>query len=439
MYDIIYIGGGLNYAGAIIAAKKGLKVALIERDMNLLGGVCLHKGCIPSKMFLNYSHRVLKSQDEVFDKLLSLNMKTLVQKKDKLIHSAAKSVHSQCKDIDLIEGEGIIKEPYKVSVNENIYEARHIIIGTGSYAYFPEGISYDGKRVISSDEVLNLEKLPKEICVYGAGSIGLEMASFFASCGVSVRLYYRSENIQKNSHPLIQKALKKELEDIGIQFFEKHKITRAKADSSRVQILFENEEKTDTELLLVASGRRANLSVVDTQEINIKKGGIDINEYFQSSLKDHYAIGDCNAKLQLAHAARAQVINVTLGILKQKVKMLNLDNVVRFIHTLPLSYACVGQTKDILDKRNISYKESIVRLNHFTISSFHHAKNGLMIVYADEEGFILGSEVLAPDAQELISPVAMALAGEMDVDLASETIMAHPTFSEALERSFFHL
>ncbi|PHS58330.1 MAG: pyruvate dehydrogenase [Sulfurimonas sp.] len=438
MYDIIYIGGGLNYAGAVIAAKNGLKVALIEKDMDLLGGVCLHKGCIPSKMFLHYSNSVLKAQGEMFYGDLSLNIKVLVEKKNKLIQSARSSVHAQCKGIDLIEGEGIIKEAHKVSVKDKVYEAKHVVIGTGSSPHIPDGINYDGKKIITSDEALNLDGLPQNISIYGAGAIALEMASFFASCGVEVNLFYRSEMIQNKAHPFIQKSLQADLEKIGIKFFPSHKIVQAISDARGVKILFENKVEVKSELLLIAAGRRANLSVIATKDIQTDDG-IICNEYFETSLKNHYAIGDCNAKLQLAHAARAQVLNVTMSILGHNTHVLNLNHVVKFIHTLPLSYASVGLTKDTLDKTDTIYKQSIVKLNNFTISAFHMASNGMMIVYADDDNFIIGAEILAPDAQELISSVAVALAGEMDVGLTSMTIMAHPTFSEALERTYFHL
>jgi dihydrolipoamide dehydrogenase len=128
MYDIIYIGGGLNYAGAIMAAKKGLKVALVEKDLKQLGGVCLHKGCIPSKMLLHYAKIAHQSQNDIFEGSLKLNMKTLVAKKDKLISSATKAVRAQCRDIELIEGEGIIKKAHKVSVNDKVYEANILLL-----------------------------------------------------------------------------------------------------------------------------------------------------------------------------------------------------------------------------------------------------------------------------------------------------------------------
>ena len=130
---------------------------------------------------------------------------------------------------------------------------------------------------------------------------------------------------------------------------------------------------------------------------------------------------------------------MTMQILGKKPEKLNLDHVVKFIHTLPMSYATVGENRYSLENNKRSFNESVIKLNHFTGSAFHHSGGGSMIVYADEEGVILGAEILAPDAEELIAPVAMALAGGMKASEASKTIMAHPSFSEALERAYFRL
>ena len=178
--------------------------------------------------------------------------------------------------------------------------------------------------------------------------------------------------------------------------------------------------------------------MIQTNAVQVGKG-IETDERFETTLPNHYAVGDCNGKLQLAHAARAEALYVTQKILGNHPARIDLDHVVRFIHTLPMSYATVGQNRAMLEQKEIDFKESVVPLNHFTASVFHEASEGMMIVCADSEGFILGAEILAPDAEELIAPVAMALAGEMDKTLARRTMMAHPTFSEALERAYFRL
>lgn len=438
MYDIIYIGGGLNYAGAIVAAKHGLKVALIETSLDQLGGVCLHKGCIPSKMFLHHANTIRQSKESVFTGDIMLDMQVLTAKKNKLIKSATKAVTAQCAELELIEGKGHLIAPHKVEVEGKVYEAEYIVIGTGSSPFIPEGITYDGKAIITSNEVLELQKLPKEIAIYGDGAIGLEMASFFASSGVKVTLLSRGEILLGKSHPLIQSAMVKEVERLGINHLKNHAVIDAVHTDKGVHVTFVDGTSSYYEQMLVATGRHPNTDVIATDEITVNRG-IETDEWFETSLAKHYAVGDCNGKLQLAHAARAEALNVTMQILGKKPKQLNLDHVVHFIHTLPMSYATVGENKYSLEKNNRVFKESVVKLNHFTGSAFHHSGNGSMIVYADEEGLILGAEILAPDAEELIAPVAMALAGEMTAAGAQKTIMAHPTFSEALERAYFRL
>ncbi|WP_151900986.1 dihydrolipoyl dehydrogenase family protein [Sulfurimonas hydrogeniphila] len=430
MYDIIFIGGGLNYAGAIVAAKNGKKVALVEKDMRQLGGVCLHKGCIPSKMFLHYANVVYASKSDILEGQTALSMQKLFHRKTDLINNAWQAIKKQCAHVDLIEGEARLKEPHKVEVNGKILEAEHIVMGTGSSAFIPEGIEYNAKDIIVSDEVLMMQKLPEKIAIYGVGAIGLEMAGFFATAGTQVTLVNRDDQILKHSNPLIQKEVKNQLEKIGVKILEMHKIQTAKSTKKGVHITFEDKSSIYMPVLLVAAGRRPNVDFLTCKEIQVEKG-IVTDRFFETTLKNHYAIGDCNAKLQLAHAARAEVLNVVERILGNNPRPLNLDHVVKFIHTLPMSYAVVGKTDGL--------KSSIVPLSHFPYSVYNHAAKGVMITYADQEGFILGAEILAPNAEELVAIAGMSLAGEMDAAQAKRTIFGHPTFSEALERTFFKL
>ncbi len=172
-YDIIYIGGGLNYAGAVIAAKNGKKVALIETKLNQLGGTCLHKGCIPSKMFLHYANVVYESKNEILTGTLSLDMASLFTKKESLLENVNKTILKQCSHVELIEGKGKLTAPNSVEVDGKTITGEHIVIGTGSHHFIPGGIEYDKESIITSDEVLNLTKLPKKIAIYGVGAIGL--------------------------------------------------------------------------------------------------------------------------------------------------------------------------------------------------------------------------------------------------------------------------
>ena len=436
MYDIIYIGGGLNYAGAVVAAKNGKKVALIEKDMSQLGGVCLHKGCIPSKMFLHYANIVSESDNPILEGKISLNMQELVSKKEKLLKNVTQVILKQCANVDLIEADAKLIAPYRVEADGKVLEAKNIVIATGSSAFIPDGIEYNKKDIITSDEVLKLQELPKKVAIYGAGAIALEMASFFASAKVEVTLIYRKEQILAKAHPLIAQHIQKELEKLGVSFLLEHSIKSAKDTKKGVHIVFEDGKNIYTPMLLVATGRKANIDVIECKDIEVDRS-IKTDAFFETSLKDHYAVGDCNGKLQLAHAARAEVLNVTQRILGKTPKKLNLNSVVKFINTLPMSYAYVGEIKSML--KDDEYKETVVPLSQFTYSAYNRAIDGLVVIYSDKQGFILGGEILAPNAQELIGIVAIAVAGEMDAKEAQKAILAHPTFSEAIDRAFYRL
>jgi len=439
-YDILFLGGGLNYAGAIIAAKGGLKTALVEKNMEHLGGTCLHNGCIPSKMYLQAAETIRASKNSHFEGSITLNMEKLDEEKEQLLSMATKGISKQCSNVDLINGEGFLVKPHTVKIGDHTVTAEHIVIGTGALPFIPEGIVYDAEGVISSDDVLNMRALPSKIAIYGDGAIGLEMACFFASAGVETELIWRHSELLRNAHPMISANMKAQLEALGIVLRGECSISSAKRTPERgVHIVFEDKSEHYVETLLVATGRHAVADAVQTEEIEIGHKGIKTDVHFETTLAQHYAVGDCNGKIQLAHAARAEVLYVVRKILGKAPETINLDHIVKFIHTLPSSYAQVGKIRSTLEKEGKKYRESMVPLSGLPFARTHDASLGLMVVYADENDFIVGGELLVPNAEEHISVIAMAIAGEMDVSLAKRTILAHPTFSESLEKSFLRL
>ncbi|WP_201353465.1 dihydrolipoyl dehydrogenase family protein [Hydrogenimonas urashimensis] len=438
-YDILFLGGGLNYAGAVVASKRGLKTALVEKNPSHLGGTCLHNGCIPSKMYLGAAETVRASKNPHFEGSISLKMERLDDEKEKLLLSATQAIMRQCEKVDIMEGEGFLTAPHTVRVKERKITARHVVIGTGSSPFIPDGIEYDGKGVVTSDEILNIRTLPEKIAIYGDGAIGLETASFFASSGVPTELIWRHDTLLRKAHPAISKNLFRQMQELGVTLLRNRSIKSAKTTGRGVHILYEDGSDHYVPMLLVATGRRANVSAVECDEIQTDSRGIVTDDHFETTLPNHYAIGDCNGKLQLAHAARAEVLYVVAKIVGDEPETLNLENVVKFIHTLPCGYASVGKSKSDLEKSGVCYKESTVFLRGLPFPHTHDGDLGVMALYADDEGFILGGEIFSPDAEELIAVVSMALAGEMDARLARRTVLAHPTFSESLERAFRRL
>jgi len=424
MYDVICIGAGLNYSAAVVLAKAGMKVALIEKSLNHIGGTCLNEGCIPSKNLLHRTKALFETNEEVFEGEKKINLSKLQEKIEDSISKSRSSITAQIKaaGVELIEGEAKVIDENRVKVNNKILEAKYIIIGTGSYPFIPDGIEYNGKNIITSNEAIKMKKFPKEIVIYGSGAIGLEFASFFAINGVKTTLIFRHENLSRKFPPEIDKKIQNLLEKNGVKLMKNTSITSAKGDK-KVNIET-NNGTIETEMLLVATGRRPKVDVIETDKIKISKG-IEVNEYFQTSVPHIFAIGDCNGKLQLAHAARAETLNVANFILGKK-ELLNLDNIPKFIYTIPLSYANVGIRTE--NKATFPIKYLGIR------AAIPYADEGEIILYTDEDKFIVGADIFSPYAEEIIGIITTAIESEIDIKTFKKVTFPHPTFSEAIDR-----
>ncbi len=426
MYDAVFVGGGLNYAGAIVLAKRGKKVALVEKDMRELGGVCLHHGCIPSKNLLHRAKTLQEIKEDTFSRHKDvLKFDRLQDKIQKHLKKSTNSIIFQCKSagVDLVEGEGFVNDK-GVALRNDILASKYIIIGTGSDTFVPKNINIDYKNIITSKEALKLKKLPNEIMIYGSGAIGLEFATFFSINGVKTTLVYRHNKISKKIHPRIVDKIEQQLSDNGVIMMPNTVITEARSIADEAEISFNNGKKIKIEKLLIATGRVPNTGVVQNNQIKVDKQ-IVTDEYFETSVKNIFAIGDCNGKIQLAHAARAEVLNVVNNILGKK-ELLNLSNIPKFIYTLPLSYAGIGIK---------GAKETSFVLSYLGISSAICGSDiGEVILYTDYENFVCGAEIFTPNAEELIGILSTALSAQLDVKTFKKTVFPHPTFSESIDR-----
>ena len=424
MYDVICIGGGLNYSAAIVLAKSGMKTALIEKDLNHLGGVCLNEGCIPSKNLLHRTKALLETDEEIFEGNKKINLSKLQEKISTSISASRKGIKSQilASGIELIEGEAFVIDENQVKINDKVLEAKYIIIGSGANPFIPQGIEYNSKNIITSHEAIKLKKFPKEITIYGSGAIGLEFASFFAINGVKTTLIFRHENLSRKFPPEIDKKIQNSLTKNGVILKNNTSIISANADKK--VIIETNNGKIETEMLLVATGRKPNTDVIKTDKIKVSKG-IDTNEHFQTSVENVFAVGDCNGKLQLAHAARAEALNVADFILGKK-EVLNLDNIPKFIYTMPLSYANIGITST--NKATFPIKNLGIR------AAVPYAEEGEITIYVDDEGFIIGADIFSPYAEEIVGIIATAIESEIDIKTFEKVTFPHPTFSEAIDR-----
>ncbi len=439
-YEIIFIGGGLNYAGAVIAQKAGLRCLLIEKRLEHLGGVCLHEGCIPSKHLLYHSALILNTRRPVFQGgPLRLDIEKIQDEKKEILRKTTSVIRMQLEKagVALVEGMGMVTAPHTVECGSGRFTGEQVVLGTGSSPYIPPAIAYDGEKIITSNEALQLRRLPKNIAIIGGGPVALEFASFFAANGAPPHVFIRRERILPNSHPAIRENLMEILSDFGVTFHPSVKILSAAPTDLGVKV---NTSKGTFgfDLLLVATGRRPNTKAVACPELSVGKA-VATNDHFETTLSRHFAVGDCNGKLKLAHAARAQVLYVVRKILGRPCHAPRLENIPRFIETLPLPYAKVGHSKPELEKAGTTFRESVFRLSGITISKTFRALKGVVILYADKKGRLLGAEILCPHASDIIGTIAGCLEAQLAAGDLKNVVFPHPTISEALGRCVMHL
>ncbi len=402
-YDVVILGGGLAYTGAELLRNKGLKVAIVEKDPSHLGGVCLHEGCIPTKLYLFEAKKLydLKASPLISLDRYSLNLKELKEKKKKLTKSLRDQIEKLLKGVDFLYGYGELIEPHIVQVENKKIKGRYIIINTGkSYPKSPNG-----------NHLLELEEIPQRLRIGGDDPLALEFACIFALLGSSVELYFDDTSLNF-LHPSIKGRLLKMLKDLHIDI-------KPLSEAPKEDVYWINKRVPNVESI------RLDLAKDSLNHIIVDKN-------YETSLKGHYAVGDVNGIVELAHASRLQSLYVAKSITKEEGFFTPTYKIPYVLYTQPLSYAKVGYTKKELEEKGIEYTEKSVSLRAFAVGGMYHTEEGMAFLYFDKKGFLLGSELFTRDAGEIISTITVSLFSELNMDFLSKTCLPHPTISETL-------
>ena len=453
-FDLIIIGAGPGgYVCAIRAAQLGLKTACVEYRKTL-GGTCLNVGCIPSKSLLHASEMYHKTQKE-FDKLgievsdIKLNLSKMMNNKNKSVSILTKGVEFLFKKnkVNHLKGKGAIIDSNTVEVtddsgNKNQFNAKNIVIATGSMPLSLKEIEIDEKNIVSSTGALSFEKVPKDLVVIGGGYIGLELASVWQRLGSQVTVIEFLDHIIPGMDLDVSSEFLKILQKQGINFRLDCKVTGIDVLKNKKVVSFINNknprtEKIECDAVLVAVGRKANidkgLSKVEIKLNNQKK--VEVNNKFQTSVKNIYAIGDVIDKgPMLAHKAEDEGIAVA-EIIAGQAGHINYDVIPAVIYTSP-EVAMVGKTEEQLNKENIKYK----------IGKFPFLANSRAKVNSENEGFVkiiaeektdkvLGVSIIGSLAGTMIAELALAMEFGASAEDIARTCHAHPTHSEAVKEA----
>lgn len=429
--DLIIIGSGPGgYQAARYAAQQGLKVVIVENSH--AGGTCLNCGCIPTKTFAHEAE-LLRNPLLTDEDRLRWNFNTLLERKQTIVEQLRKGVETilQHPNITFVKGFGRLSGIHSVTVGDEEFTAKNIIIATGSHAKLPPVDGINDPSVMTSTELLSCSSIPKQLCIIGAGVIGMEFASAFNAFGCKVTVVEYMKECLPTIDGDIAKRLRKSLEKQGVTFI-------MQAGVSSIQngtVTYEKKGKQATvvaDSVLVATGRAANTDNMGLEGVGVEvnRQGIVVDDNMQTNIPGIYAIGDVNGKMMLAHAATFQgyrAVNHILG----KDDLINFDIMPAAIFTYPEA-ASVGISEENAKQAGLDYScgKGFYRANGKALSMGE--TEGLLKLIADKDGKIIGCHVFGVHAADLVQEVTSLMNKNATVEDLKNIIHIHPTVGEIL-------
>lgn len=443
-YDVLILGAGPGgYVAAIRASQLGLKAAIIEKDTP--GGVCLNWGCIPSKALIHQAEIVhyaedLEAMGAVVD-LEKIDYAKVHKKSRDAASKLSKGVRALLKksEIDYVSGNGVFSGPHEITVDEKkTVTGGHILIATGSRAKEIPGFEFDGKKVLSSRELLNLKELPGKLLILGAGAIGMEFAYVMNAFGVDVTVVEMLDQLlpleDHEAVDVVSKAFKR----YGIKTMTGTKATALDKKGKGVKLTVQasdSEETLSADMLLVAVGRAPNTADIGLDQIGVKmdRGFVQVGDYYRTSVQGVYAIGDVTDSPLLAHVASKEgEIAVEHIAGKDPEPRIDPELIPSAVYCEP-QVGSFGMTEKRARENGIQFETAVFPYRGAGKSVAVEKSEGIVkILYRKETSEILGAHVVGADATEVIHELLLAKKAELlPADIAT-MIHAHPTLSEAV-------
>jgi dihydrolipoamide dehydrogenase len=449
--DVVIIGSGPGgYVAAIRAGQLGLKTILVEKDKKL-GGTCLHRGCIPTKSLLwtaeLYSH-VLEAADFGIDlKDPVVNWAQAQKHKQKVVDKGAAGIDYLMKKnkVTVLKGTGKIVGKGKVEValeagGTQTIETKNILVATGSVPKSLPNVPVDHKRVLNSDSILQIEKVPKSLIVLGAGAVGCEFASIFAHLGAQVTLVEYMPHLLPIEDEDLSKELEKQFKRRKIAFELSSKVEKVEHSGSGVKVTMTTpagSKVLEAEILLSAVGRSPVTEGIGLEKTAIKpdRGFIKTDNLMRTPEPNVYAIGDVVPTPMLAHVASAEGILAVEHMAGKDVQPINYDRVPSATYCYP-EVASVGLSEKKAKERGYDVKVGVFPFSAVTKASISNEGIGLVKVVSEKKyDEVLGVHLIGPHATELLAEACVALRLESTTEEIARTMHAHPTLSEIMHEA----
>ncbi|MFH1888868.1 MAG: dihydrolipoyl dehydrogenase [Candidatus Omnitrophota bacterium] len=424
-YDLAVIGAGwAGFNAALKAKAHGLKVVIIEKDQ--IGGTCLNRGCIPTKTLLQSvkAYSLAKKSGtfgiEVRDP--QINFSAVQSRKENVMQQLRQGMKLVLGDMDLLKGDARILDSNTIRVGEKEICTMFILVASGSKPLELKDIKLDGKKIISSNEILNLKELPSSLLIIGGGVIGCEFASLFSAFGCQVTIVELTPQLL----PGLDKEVARKIETIF-----KKKGVKVSTDTDAKAFNF-----NDYDLVLLCVGRAPATEGLGLDEVGVRSvnGMISVDDTLKTDIPNIYAAGDCASKTMLAHFAAYQGCIAAENIAEPLRTPRRSDSscIPSCIFTDP-EIGAVGITEEEAKRGNID-----VGVNKFDFLGSGMARildetNGFIKIISNKSsGDILGASIIGPRATELIGILSVAVQSRLKVSQMRDTILAHPTLSEGI-------
>lgn len=410
-FDLGIIGGGpAGYTAAFQARAEGLSVILCEKDK--VGGVCLNRGCIPTKTILHsaelYNEMKSASDIGISAENLSFDYSKIVERKDKVIEKLRKSLELSLKNagVVVINAEATIRPAHSSNEQENIiangeiFECKRIIVATGSKPRDFDGLRFDHKFILSSDDILNMKTLPKSIVIIGSGAIGTEWARILSAFDVDVTIVEMAEHLLPLADIEVSKRVERIFKAKKIKFYTSNGVDKIENNS----VILKTGEILTPELVLLATGRTP-----------------------QPIENCNTCIGDACGKIQLAHFAVKQAI--------EEVAKIEFDEtlVPAIVYGNP-EIAWVGKREQDLETG--SYHKSNILISALGKSHCDNCTEGFIKILS-QEGKIVGAHIVSKEAAALIQEITIAMQNDIGIEDLKKVCFAHPTYSEGIFECLF--
>jgi len=450
--ELLVVGGGPGgYVAAIRAAQLGVDTTLVERDA--YGGTCLNHGCIPSKALISGADVAHSAGDAEHMGIYAdpaVDMAGMVEWKDGVVTRLTRGVESLAKSagVELIEGEATFTGEHEARIahggegqgSESV-EFEHVVVATGSRPMTVPDFSFDGESILSSKDALALESVPERLLVVGAGYIGMELSTVFQKLGAEVTVVEMLDEALPGYEDDIAQLVRERAEELGVDFYFGEAADSWDRDGDTVVVHTEDEAgdrtRFDAEKVLVAVGREAVTEGLGLEELGVEPtddGVVETDEQARTDAEHVFAVGDVAGEPMLAHKAMTEG-EVAAEVIAGEPAAMDQQAIPAAVFTDP-EVGTVGMTEAEATEAGFDpiVGQMPMRANGRALTV--DEKEGFVRLVADDEtGFVLGAQIVGPEASELIAEVGLAIEMGATLEDLGSTIHTHPTLSEAVHEA----